>query len=200
MELEEMKTLWEEMSQKVEKQQLVTDQIIMDMTQQKYTSKFSKIFLYESLGTVICFAMAIYILFNIEKLDTWYLMACGIFTLAFLFLLPLFTLWSLTRIKSLDVAAFSYKETLVRFERSKKWVLLSQRTSIYLSFILFLAVLPVFSKIFNNKDMFTMDMAAFPWIFTGVVFVLLIFFVRWGYVCYKSITTSAEKVLNELED
>ena len=35
MELEEMKTLWEEMSQKVEKQQLVTDQIIMDMTQQK---------------------------------------------------------------------------------------------------------------------------------------------------------------------
>lgn len=200
MELEEMKTLWEEMSQKVEKQQLVTDQIIMDMTQQKYTSKFSKIFLYESLGTVICFAMAIYILFNIEKLDTWYLMACGIFTLAFLFLLPLFTLWSLTRIKSLDVAAFSYKETLVRFERSKKWVLLSQRTSIYLSFILFLAVLPVFSKIFNNKDMFTMDMAAFPWIFTGVVFVLLIFFVRWGYGCYKSITTSAEKVLNELED
>lgn len=200
MELEEMKTLWEEMSQKVEKQQLVTDQIIMDMTQQKYTSKFSKIFLYESLGTVICFAMAIYILFNIEKLDTWYLMACGIFTLAFLFLLPLFTLWSLTRIKSLDVAAFSYKETLVRFERSKKWVLLSQRTSIYLSFILFLAVLPVFSKIFNNKDMFTMDMAAFPWIFTGVVFVLLIFFVRWGYGCYKSITTTAEKVLNELED
>lgn len=200
MELEEMKTLWEEMSQKVEKQQLVTDQIIMDMTQQKYTSKFSKIFLYESLGTVICFAMAIYILFNIEKLDTWYLMACGIFTLAFLFLLPLFNLWSLTRIKSLDVAAFSYKETLVRFERSKKWVLLSQRTSIYLSFILFLAVLPVFSKIFNNKDMFTMDMAAFPWIFTGVVFVLLIFFVRWGYGCYKSITTTAEKVLNELED
>lgn len=200
MELEEMKTLWEEMSQKVEKQQLVTDQIIMDMTQQKYTSKFSKIFLYESLGTVICFAMAIYILFNIEKLDTWYLMACGIFTLAFLFLLPLFTLWSLTRIKSLDVAAFSYKETLVRFERSKKWVLLSQRTSIYLSFILFLAVLPVLSKIFNNKDMFTMDMDALPWIFTGAVFVLLIFFLRWGYGCYKSITASAEMVLKELED
>lgn len=144
--------------------------------------------------------MAIYILFNIEKLDTWYLMACGIFTLAFLFLLPLFTLWSLTRIKSLDVAAFSYKETLVRFERSKKWVLLSQRTSIYLSFILFLAVLPVLSKIFNNKDMFTMDMDALPWIFTGAVFVLLIFFLRWGYGCYKSITASAEMVLKELED
>jgi len=200
MELEEMKTLWEEMSQKVEKQKLVTDQIIMDMTQQKYTSKFSKIFLYESLGSVICFGMAIYLLFNIEKLDTWYLMACGIFTLAFLFLLPLFTLWSLTRLKRLDVTAYSYKETLVRFERSKKWVLLLQRTGIYLSFILFLAVLPVMSKIFNNKDMFKMDMDALPWIFTGVVFVLLIFFVRWGYGCYKSITASAENVLKELED
>lgn len=200
MELEEMKTLWEEMSQKIEKQQLVTDQIIMDMTQQKYTNKFSIILIYESLGTVICYGMAIYILFNIEKLDTWYLMTCGIFTVSLLFILPLLTLRSLTRIKSLDVAAHSYKETLVRFERSKKRLLLLQRTGIYLGFILFLVVLPVMDKIFNNKDMFTMDMAAFPWILTGVVFVLLIFFVRWGYGCYKSITTSAEKVLKELED
>ena len=195
-----MKTLWEEMSQKVEKQQLVTDQIIMDMTQQKYTNKFSKILLYESLGTVICFGMAIYLLFHIDKLDTWYLMACGIFTVSYLFLLPIFTLRSLTRIKSLDVAAFSYKETLIRFERSKKRVLFLQRSGIYISLILFLAVLPVMSKIFNNKDMFTMDIAALPWIFTGVVLVLLIFFLRWGYGCYKSITASAEKVLKELED
>jgi len=200
MELEEMKTLWEEMSQKVEKQQLVTDQIIMDMTQQKYTNKFSKILLYESLGTVICFGMAIYLLFNIDKLDTWYLMACGIFTVSYLFLLPIFTLLSLTRIKSLDVAAFSYKETLIRFERSKKRVLFLQRSGIYISLILFLAILPVMNKIFNNKDMFTMDIAALPWIFTGVVLVLLIFFLRWGYGCYKSITASAEKVLKELED
>jgi len=200
MELEEMKTLWEEMSQKVEKQQLVTDQLIMDMTQQKYSNKFSKILLYESFGTVICFVMAIYILFNIEKLDTWYLMTCGIFTITFLFLLPLFTLRSLSRIKRLDVAAYSYKETLVRFERSKKSVLLLQRSGVYLSLIMFLAVLPVFNKIFNNKDMFTMDMDAFPRIFTGVVFVLIIFFARWGYGCYKSITASAEKVLQELED
>lgn len=200
MELEEMKTLWEEMSQKVDKQQLITDQIIMDMTQQKYSNKFTKLFFYESLGTVICYGMAVYLLFNIEKLDTWYLLACGIFTITFLFLLPLFTLRSLTRIKRLDVAAYSYKETLVRFERSKKRVLLLQRTGIYLSLILFLAVLPVMSKIFNNKDMFTMDMDAFPWIFTGAVFVLLIFFARWGYGCYKSITASAENVLKELED
>jgi hypothetical protein len=200
MELEEMKSLWEEMSQKVEKQQLVTDQIIMDMTQQKYTNKFSKILVYESLGTVICFGMAVYLLFNIQKLDTWYLLGFGIFTITFLFLLPLFTLRSLTRIKRLNVAAHSYKETLVLFERSKKRVLLLQRAGIYLSLILFWAVLPVFSKIFNDKDMFTMDMNVFPWIFTGVVFVLIIFFARWGYGCYKSITVSAEKVLRELED
>jgi len=200
MELEEMKTLWEEMSQKVEKQKLVTDQIIMDMTQQKYSNKFSKILLYESTGSLICYGMAIYLLVNIGKLDTWYLLSCGIFTITVLLILPLLTLRSLTRLKRLDVAAYSYKETLVRFERSKKRMLLLQRTGIYLSLILFLAVLPVMSKIFNDKDMFTMDMAALPWIFTGVVFVLLIFFVRWGYGCYKSITTSAENVLKELED
>jgi hypothetical protein len=200
MELEEMKSLWEEMSQKVEKQQLVTDQIIMDMTQQKYSNKFTKLFFFEGLGTVICYVMAVYLLFNIQKLDTWYLMAGGIFTITLLFLLPLFTLRSLTRIKHLNVAANSYKETLVQFERSKKRVLLLQRMGIYLSLIFFWVVIPVSSKIFNDRDLFTTDMGAFFWIFSGVVFVLLIFFARWGYGRYKSVTVSAESILKELED
>jgi hypothetical protein len=200
MELEEMKSLWEEMSQKFDKQQLVTDKIIMDMTQQKYSSKFTKLFFFEGLGTVICYVMAVYLLFNIQKLDTWYLMAGGIFTITLLFLLPLFTLRSLTRIKYLNVAAYSYKETLVQFERSKKRVLLLQRMGVYLSLIFFWVVIPVSSKIFNDRDLFTTDMGAFFWIFSGLVFVLLIFFARWGYGRYKSVTVSAENILKELED
>ncbi len=200
MELEEMKTLWEKMSERVEKLELVNEQHIMEMTQQKYTKKFSKLFIYESMGSVICFAMAIFLLVNIEKLDTWYLLACGIFTIGILLVLPYFTLQSLSKIKRLNVSKYSYKETLVRFEKSKNRILLLQRGGIVLSFGLALLILPVLQKILNNKDFFANDMSGFPWISVSVMLVFLFFFARWGYGCYKSITNSAENVLKELED
>jgi len=200
MELEEMKSLWDEMSQKVEKQQLVTDKIIIEMTQHKYTNKFSKLFLYESLGTVICFIAAIFILINITKLDTWYLMTLGILCVGFLMVLPVITLRSLRGIKGMNVSQHSYKETLIRFEKSKKWVLQLQRGGLIASFAFALIILPVFQKIVNGKDYFANNFDGFPWITTGIMLIFLFFFARWGYGCYKSITRSAENVLKELDD
>ena len=200
MELEEMKTLWEEMSLKVEKQQLVTDQLIMEMTQQKYRNKFSKLFMYEASGAVVCYIMAIFMLFNMDKLDTWYLLACGILCVGFLAILPFFSLRSLNRIKRLEISNYSYKETLVRFAKSKKKMLLLQRLGLYISPLFFLMVLPVTNKMFNGKDMFQSDISAFPWVFVGIFFVFIILFSRWGYSCYKSMTNSAENVLKELDD
>jgi len=198
MELEEMKTLWEEMSLKINKQQLVTNQLIMEITQRKYTKKFSKLFIYESIGTVICIIMAFFILFNIEKLDTWYLLMSGIFVISILLFLPFFTLQSLTKIKHLNMAKYNYKETLVRFEKSKKRLLLLQRGGIVLSFVLALLIIPVLQKITNGKDFFV-SMSSFPWITVMGMLVFLFFFARWGYGCYKRITNSAENILKELD-
>ncbi|MEM7085505.1 MAG: hypothetical protein AAF489_04940 [Bacteroidota bacterium] len=200
MELEEMKTLWQEMSVKVEKQQIITDQLIMEMTQQKYRNKFSKLMMYEVSGAVICYIMAVFMLLNIQKLDTWYLLICGIFSVTFLAILPFFSLRSLNKIKRLEIANYSYKEALVRFAKSKKRVLLLQRMGLYLSPLFFLVVLPVMHKMFNGKDMFQSDVSAFPWVFVGIFFVFIILFSRWGYGCYKSMTNSAENVLKELDE
>ena len=200
MELEEMKTLWQEMSVKVEKQQIVTDQLIMQMTQQKYSNKFSKLFIYEASGAVVCYIMVIFMLINIGKLDTWYLLSCGILCVAFLAILPFFTIRSLNRIKRLEIANYNYRETLIRFAKSKKNVLLLQRLGLYISPLFFLIVIPVMGKMFNNKDMFLSDASAFPWVFVGVFFVFIILFSRWGYGCYKSMTNSAENVLKELDE
>ena len=89
MDLEEIQTIWSEMSDQLEQQKKLTNELIMKMTQERYRTKFDKITFYESIGAVICFLAAIYFLVNINKLDTWYLLACGIFTIAFLILLPI---------------------------------------------------------------------------------------------------------------
>ena len=200
MELEEMKTLWEEMSERVEKLELVNEQNIMEMTQEKYTKKFNKLLAYERSGAVICIGMGIVLLLNIWKLDTWYLMTCGIFSVLTLFILPFMSLGLLNRITNLNLSRYSYKETLIRFKKSRDRVLLLQRGGVILSIVFALVVIPVMDKIFNGNDFFTKEISTGYWVFVTVAMVALFFFARWGYGCYKSITSSAENVLKELED
>ena len=70
MELEEMKSLWEDMSQRVEKLELTNEKKLMELTQLKYKTKFSKLTSYERSGAVVCYLVGLFILFNIMKLDT----------------------------------------------------------------------------------------------------------------------------------
>ena len=62
MEFEEMKSLWEEMSGKIEQQKKLTDSLIIKMTKSDYKNKIMKIFIPELIGALICFANALYIL------------------------------------------------------------------------------------------------------------------------------------------
>lgn len=197
MEIEELQSVWSEMSAQLEKQKKLTNELIMEMTQNRYSTKFDKLTFYETIGAVICFVMAIYLLVNITKLDTWYLLSCGIFTIACLIILPVITLGLLGKIKRINIVKNSFKETIVSYTKTRNQLLLMQRVGIYLSFILVFTCLPVFSKIFKNKDLFLQTSILF--IYLPVMGIFMFFFSRWGYRCYKNITNSAENVLKELE-
>jgi hypothetical protein len=197
MDLEEIQTIWSEMSDQLEQQKKLTNEIIMKMTQDRYSNKFDKITFYETIGAIICFLAAIYFLVNIHKLDTWYLLACGIFTIAFLIILPVITLGLLGKIKRMNIVKNSFKETIVGYTKAKNQLLLMQRVGIYLSFVLMFTCLPLFSKIMKNKDLFLQSKI---WlIYLPIMAIFFFFFARWGYKCYKNITNSAENILKELE-
>lgn len=199
MEFEEMRSLWEDMSQKVEEQKILTDKLIINMTQERYTNKFNRIYLYESLGTVICLATALYILLNIQELDTWYLLTCGIICLVLLLVLPIITLRAINRTKGLNISQRNVKETLVKFYRSKKELLFTQRLNMYLSILFALAILPVFSKLMNGKDLFLEENINDLWLFIPVLLAFLLVMAAWVGKAYKNITTSAENILKELD-
>lgn len=199
MEMEEIQALWSEMSDGLEQQKKLTNEIIMNMTQERYRNKFRTISTYETIGTVICFAMAMYIMVNFGKLDTWYLMACGIFTLAFLIVLPILVLKSLRRIRNLNIIEKNYKETLVSYSKARKNLMTLQQFGIYASYILMFAASAVFSKVWSNKDFFIRERNI--WAYAAIVVAIVFVFVvsRWGYRSYKNITNAAENILKELE-
>ncbi|WP_297795940.1 hypothetical protein [uncultured Eudoraea sp.] len=197
MDLEEIQKVWSDMTDQLEKQKKLNNELIMKMTQHRFKSKFDKIKLYETIGAVICFIMAIFILFNLNKLDTWYLLACGLFTVAFLLVLPVITLGLLGKIQRMNIVNNSYKDAIVKYTKAKNQLLLMQRVGIYLSFVLMFTSLPVFSKIMKNKDLFINSQIWLAYI--PVMIIFLVLFTRWGYKCYKNITNSAENILKELE-
>jgi hypothetical protein len=197
MELEEMKTLWEAMSQKVEKQQTMTDKLILEMTKARYKNRFTKITTIETIASVICFATAFIVLLNFQKFDTWYLVACGIFAIIFLVSIPIAVLQQWSKIRNLNIGAGNFKDVLNQYVHYKASMLRMQRISIYLNFPFLFIVFLLSNKILNNRD-FVQEGIGWVWLIPAFLF--LYFFSRWGYGQYVKITNSAEDILKELED
>ena len=200
MELEEMQSLWADMSRRVEKLEIVNKEHIMEMTQQKYKNKFSKLMMLERFGALICVGAAIFMLVSFGKLDTWYLQGLGILTISCLLILPVISLGLLSKLTRLDLSQSSYKETLTRFEKANRNVLNLQKGAMYLSVLLMFSSMPVFNMLFNGKDMFEKDFSIGYIIFVIVIALLVVLFSRWGYRCYVNISKSAKKVLSEMEE
>ena len=198
MELNEMKVLWDQMSKQMEQKELLNETMIHEITQQRYNKKFSHIFKWEGMGALVCFAMTLYILFRFGQLDTWYLSLFGVLSLIILVSLPSYTLFTLTKLRNLDVGKRSYKDTLLTFRKRKNQFLQAQRLGIYLSFGLVLVILPVFAKILNGKDILLNPKIWYGFMFWGTIFISIIG--RWGYTCYQHISQSAERLIEELEE
>ena len=198
MELEEMKGLWENMSEELDRQKLLTDKMVVEMTQQKYRDKLSQISLPETVGTIICFAMAGYALINFGKLDTWYLMICGVLSISFCIILPILSMRSIRKLKKIDLRKSSYKESLVEYAKEKDRFVKVQKVSYYLGFIFSLAVLPVAGKLMKDKDLL-MDSKLWIW-YIPLALVFHFLFSKWVWKHYSSITKKAHSLLEDLRE
>ena len=198
MKTGDIQSIWTEMSRELEKQKKLTHEIIMQMTQQRYKNQLQKIAKYEGVGAIICFMTAVAILLNINKLESWYELLCGVFTLAFLIVIPILVLRSIRSMKQINIHKGNYADNLKSFTTARNHFLFIQKIGIGLGFVLMLTILPVASKILKGKDLFQ-ETGAWTW-YIPVMLVFLIFFSRWGYRHYNRITRSAGNILRELEE
>ncbi|MHA7060253.1 hypothetical protein ACWGOQ_0023730 [Aquimarina sp. M1] len=199
MELEEMQATWSQMSDQLDNQKKLTNKLIMEMTKERYKNKIGIISKYEGIGAVICFIAAILLISRFYELNTWYLLASGIFTVCYLTVLPVIVLRSIRSMKNIDLTNNNYKETLIAYARKKRQFLLTQKVGIYLNFILLVVSLPAIVKVFKGKDIFITNINLIYWYIPVMAFFLILFSI-WGYGKYKNVTASASHILEELED
>lgn len=194
-----MQATWAQMSNQLENQKKLTDRLIVEMTKERYKNKISILSKYEGIGSVICFIAAVLIISRFSQLNTWYLLASGIFTVCYLIVLPMVVLRSINGMKRIDLINNTYKETLIAYANRKKQFLFVQKAAIYLNFIFLVASLPVVVKVFKGKDIFITNMNLLYW-YVPIMAVFLIIFSIWGYGKYKDVTASASHILEALED
>lgn len=198
MDFEQIQQVWSKMDNELQKQKKMTDKIILDMTQERYTGKFQKIRIIESLGAMICIIAGIVLMFSFNRLDTWYLQLLGAITILYLFILPITVLRSLYQIQKVKIESNNFKQTLSMFYNAKNRLLIIQKIGIFSNFIIVLIFTPVLFKIMDGDDIFTKGLEGWYWVFP-LAFVVMALISYWGYKCYLRITNSAENILNDLD-
>ena len=198
MELEELQEQWDAMSKRVDTLEILNKKQIMEITNQKYKSRFRIFWLYETSGAIICVTMAIVILFNLAMMDTMLLKVTAILLAASLIVMPVFTLKSLHTVKSLKWSSESYKTVLLKFQKSKRRLLSLQRMAIPYSIFVFFTSMIVTSKLVGN-DNFGDDFGVGMYIFIAVMLASVILFAIWGNRKYKQCMQATESMISEVE-
>ena len=135
---------------------------------------------------------------NFNSLDVWYLKLSGVFAIIACLVLPVLSLKSIQKMKSVHISKSTFKETVEAYAKGKSKFMQIQKISFYTSFLVLVALVIVFGKIIKDIDVFTMT-EKLNWLVPSGIGVLFIFS-QWVLKKYKKATESANTILQELED
>lgn len=194
MELEEMKNTWEQLSKRVEKQEILNQQIINNMTKEQFKTNLKKIALPEFVGTIICYMGAAYLAVNIPKLDETLMQFLGAVAIILLLILPVISLQSIRAMRKVNPTSHTYFEAIQVFGEQKLKFQKLQILNVSLGMFLMLIGVPVLlaiqGKSLNPTPLFWM--LFFP---IGVGFFLG--FAYWVLKYYNKALKATEKMLAE---
>jgi membrane protein insertase Oxa1/YidC/SpoIIIJ len=195
MELEEMKSNWDEMSKRIEKQEILNNHLIEKMTHQKYKSKLEKIGNSEYIGSLTCYLAATYLIINFTKIEEFIFQLLCIITILLLFTLPIISLKSLRGMKNISIHTAKYSETIKTFMHRKMKFYKLQRINMILAFLLLIILLPVLASIYGK------DINSITNFWTIIVPVFIAFFASFSFITwryYSKILKNLEKELRDL--
>jgi hypothetical protein len=195
MQLEEMKELWSQLNAEVEKQKIITHTLVTGIARSRYRHKLNTIFVPEAAGALVCLALLVYTLINVQQLTPWYLLVCGITSIITLLLLCIASITGMRALRAVNVAGQNCKQVLAAYAHGKQRFVLMQRISFYLSAVLLVACMPVMGKLMAGKDFFKQTSL---WVFYAIAFPVFYGLAHWVFKKYKKIVTDAEGVLKDL--
>ncbi len=194
----ELQEMWDKFNSSLKQQKLITERVIMDITKIKFSDKIKSIIKYESIGAIVLLIASIKLIWNIQIFDTLPLQITVVISLIIMIMLPVLSLSSIYRMKSMNMSTRNIKENIVEYTKRQSRFLLVQRWGVLISPILMLALIPLFLKLRKGEDFFAGNSNNLLW-YIPIALIALVLFGKWGYGCYTRITEDAKKILQELE-
>jgi steroid 5-alpha reductase family enzyme len=196
MELEEMQQAWAKLSQRVEKQDILTTQLLEKTTQQSYHSRLNRIKYSELVGTLVCYAAAAYVGVYLTRIEDFWMQVLAVFTIVVLLVLPIVSLASVRAVRSVNISVATYVETIQAFGRQKLRFQRLQKINVLLGLLLLFVSLPVMAAIQGK------DLSQIPYLWTVLVPVgvaVFLAFAYWVLRSYNKILSDMENLLTNIE-
>lgn len=196
MELDEMKSLWADVSLRVEKQDKIQKELLMEITKQKFRSKLDNVRVPEIIGSFVCVGYAMYLLSHFPELELWYNQVFALVSVLILIILPVSSLTIIKSMRSLRLDSDTPAVLLEKFSKSKVRFFKLQRYGIIFGAMLMFTILPPYAEL-NGSEYVSDPMFWIIFIPSGPVLMYLLS--RWVLKKYKGVIESSEKMLEELE-
>lgn len=197
MELEELKSAWETLSIKMDKQQKLNSKLIEQMTNHNYKHRLNTISRPEFTSGIICFIMAVVLIWNFGTFNTLLLQIFGVLSVLFLIVLPVLSFKSIQGLQTINMSLPTYKNTLREFAKQKIRFQKLQKLNVFLSFIFMIVFAPVSVKLLAGKNI---SQNITLWLTVLPASVIVLFFVsRWVLRHYNNALQKAEELLTEIE-
>ncbi len=190
MELEEMKSAWENLNNRVEQQEILSKNLLEKIVEERNKAKMNKIRYSEYVGAIISYVGASYIIINFAKIDGLLLQACALLSVSLLFLMPVISFKTLREFKKIKISTLSYAEVLEMYALKRISFIKLQRINIFLGFFLMIMFLPVILAM-NGKDINSISN-----LWTLIVPVSVLFFAAFSFFVLRWYS----RILNEMKD
>ncbi len=177
MELEEMKNVWNNMKEGKKN----TPFQISEPSLLEYNKKTNIFKIGEIIGLVTAYALAGFVLYNFNNLDYWYLHLAGCFLVIYLLIMPIYTLFETWKMKHIDLVKSNCKNVLEQIYKAKSNLKKAEKISFIASPFLFLASIVILTKIFTDKNLFTLNIQLPVVFLIGVAFLGAIIFNVWAF-------------------
>lgn len=192
MQLEEMKGVWNNMEDRT-----ITQFPPGEASQREYNKKTSAFKTGEIIGLAVAYTFAGYIMYNFNTLDNWYLRSCGCFLVAYLSIMPLYTLSATWKMKRIDLAKSNYKNLLEHFYATKRNLKKAEKISLIASPFVFVASILILTKFITNKSLFALNIPLYAFLIMGIALLGAILFNVWVFKKRDKQFKSVNQLLEE---
>lgn len=197
MELEEMKSLWADLSLQVEKQDKIQKKLLLQITKQKFRNKMNNIRIPELLGSLVCVGYAMYFLGRFGDFELWYNQVFALITIFIMIALPTASLSAIKGMRNLHIDTETPATILDKFTKSKVRFWKVQRYGMIFGAILLITIIPPLTELNGSIEKIQNPLFWMIYIPAGLVF--MYFLTRFVYKKYRRTIAASEKMIRDID-